>query len=83
MKLGYVFGKIRCYISNFQAGRSEVSLYQMQNVIKISVEIVFKYEGAESFPQGYAAPVSTATGADTRPFVTPTDKVLTNPNTGH
>lgn len=50
---------------------------------KIFVGIVFKYEGAEPFPQGYAAPVSTATGAETRPFVTPIDKVLTNPNTGH
>jgi len=51
--------------------------------MKIFVEIVFKYEGGKSFPQGYAAPISTATGAETRPFVTPIDKVLTNPNTGH
>jgi hypothetical protein len=49
---------------------------------KIHVEIVFKYEFVESFPQCYAAPVSTATGAETRPFVIRIDEVLTNPNTG-
>jgi len=37
----------------------------------------------ESLPKGCAASVSTATGAETRPFVTRTDKVLTNPNSGH
>jgi len=37
----------------------------------------------ESFAKDCAAPVSTATGAETRPFVTRTDKVLTNSNTGH
>lgn len=50
---------------------------------KIYVEIVFRYERVESFPQGCAAAVSTATGAETRPFVTRIDKVLTNRNTGH
>lgn len=49
---------------------------------KIHLELVFKYERVESFPKAYAAPVSTATGAETGPFVTRIDKVLTNPNTG-